>query len=143
MSFILAAAALKQLSALGHIGKHLGCLLAPRAVDLTCCASISKEHLDLVPLRMSNDWSFDSNQTIRLAGAHGAEIVRSIHVTNEVNHLRRCICPAELTTRIERRYLHRGRGWSRKSVANVNRRRRRAGASGSRETEKEKEKEYI
>ena len=49
---------------------------------------ISKQNLDLVPLRRNDDWSFDPSQTIRLCGAHGEEIVRSIHVSEEVNRLR-------------------------------------------------------
>ncbi|CAF9941684.1 MAG: hypothetical protein ALECFALPRED_009264 [Alectoria fallacina] len=45
--------------------------------------SHSKQHLDLIPLRKASDWSFDPSQTIRLSGAHGEEIVRSIHVNHE------------------------------------------------------------
>ncbi|KAF6234942.1 hypothetical protein HO173_006872 [Letharia columbiana] len=45
--------------------------------------SHSKQHLDLIPLRLIDEWSFDASQTIRLPGAHGEEIVRSIHVNNE------------------------------------------------------------
>lgn len=45
--------------------------------------SHSKQHLDLVPLRLTNDWSLNSSQTIRLSGAHGEDIVRSMHVNNE------------------------------------------------------------
>ena len=62
-------------------------------------ASISKQYLDLVPLRLNNDkWSFDPSETIRLSGAHGEEIVRSFHVSNEVNCLTRVyMCMSDLT----------------------------------------------
>ena len=56
-------------------------------------ASISKQYLDLVPLRLNDDeWSFVPSDTIRLSGAHGEEIVRSIHVSYEVSNLRGCTC---------------------------------------------------
>lgn len=60
--------------------------LALPALDLTLLLLTSKQqHLDLIPLRLTNDWSFDPRQAIRLPGAHGEEIVRSIHVHNEVS----------------------------------------------------------
>ena len=41
--------------------------------------SHSKQQLDLVPLRhMRSDWKFDSDNAVRLSGAHGEEIVRSM-----------------------------------------------------------------
>lgn len=45
--------------------------------------SRSKQHLDLIPLRLNKDWSFDVSEAIRLSGAHGEETVRSIHVSDE------------------------------------------------------------
>ena len=66
---------------------------------LTQWAPISKQYLDLVPLRLNDDeWSFSPSETIRLSGAHGEEIVRSIHVGNEVNRLARVyMCTFDLT----------------------------------------------
>ena len=62
-------------------------------------ASISKQYLDLVPLGLNDDeWSFEPRQAIRLSGAHGEEIVRSICVSNEVNRLMRVyMCKSDLT----------------------------------------------
>ena len=51
---------------------------------LTQCLFTSKQHLDLIALRLTNDWSFDASQAIRLPGAHREEIVRSVHVNSEV-----------------------------------------------------------
>ena len=44
----------------------------------------SKQHLDLIPLRFADQWAFDTNSTLRLPGAHGEEIVRSISINAEV-----------------------------------------------------------
>ena len=38
----------------------------------------SKQHLDLVPLRHTSEWSLDLQNGIRLPTAHGEEIVRSM-----------------------------------------------------------------
>ena len=71
----------------------LVCVCVSNLGKLIKMASISKQYLDLVPLRLDKDqWSFDPSETIRLSGAHGEEIVRSIHVSNEVNRLRGCTC---------------------------------------------------
>ncbi|KAL2039336.1 hypothetical protein N7G274_008004 [Stereocaulon virgatum] len=40
--------------------------------------SLSQQNLDLVPLRYADTWSFDLKSTIRLPGAHGEDIVRSM-----------------------------------------------------------------
>ncbi|KAK3168489.1 hypothetical protein OEA41_004937 [Lepraria neglecta] len=45
--------------------------------------SHSKHHLDLVPLQYADNWSFDQNITIRLPGAHGEEIVRSMLINHD------------------------------------------------------------
>lgn len=47
----------------------------------TCMTEIyacSKQHLDLVPLRHTSEWSLDLQHGIRLPTAHGEEIVRSM-----------------------------------------------------------------
>ena len=44
----------------------------------------SKQHLDLIPLRFADQWAFDTDNTLRLPGAHGGEIVRSISFNPEV-----------------------------------------------------------
>lgn len=41
-------------------------------------AQFSEQHLDLIPLRLKSEWVFDAEHTIRLPGAHGDEIVRSM-----------------------------------------------------------------
>ncbi|KAL8722688.1 MAG: hypothetical protein Q9225_000855 [Loekoesia sp. 1 TL-2023] len=40
--------------------------------------SHSAQHLDIVPLRYHSDWTLENSTAIRLPGAHGEEIVRSI-----------------------------------------------------------------
>jgi len=47
--------------------------------------SHSKQQLDLIPLRYSETWSFDPSSTIRLLGAHGDELVRSMYIDQQVN----------------------------------------------------------
>ena len=45
----------------------------------------SSEHrLDLIPLDAKSQWAFNEGETIRLAGAHGEDIVRSICVDAQV-----------------------------------------------------------
>ena len=42
------------------------------------------QHLDLMPLRFADQWAIDTNDTLRLPGAHGEEMVRSISINPEV-----------------------------------------------------------
>ncbi|MCJ1459316.1 hypothetical protein MMC28_009693 [Mycoblastus sanguinarius] len=45
--------------------------------------SHSKKNLDLIPLRLMDRWSLDPSQAIRLPGAHGDEVVRSMCFNHE------------------------------------------------------------
>ena len=45
----------------------------------------SKQSLDLVPLRHTSEWSLDLEPSVRLAGAHGEDIVRSTCFDREVS----------------------------------------------------------
>lgn len=104
-----AAAANKRSSPPDHTGKpsiHPSinqsdhCMQAPRTLlcfasypssksdELQLSPSASKQRLDLIPLRLSNknnNWVCDPDEAVRLPGAHGEEIVRSIHVNSAVS----------------------------------------------------------
>ena len=41
---------------------------------------VSKQYLDLISLRSSSSWTFQQSSTIRLPGAHGEEIIRSLYI---------------------------------------------------------------
>ena len=102
----------------------------------------SKHRLDLVPLRLSKDWTVNPIEAIRLSGVHGGEIVRSVHVSNAVS-IYDGLYTSILIDRlgIGRYDIHGGRGRARKSMADVCRWWGwRAGARGSREAEEEEEK---
>lgn len=45
---------------------------------------VSEERLDVVPLTFQLQWAFDEGNAIRLAGAHGQEIVRSLCISDKV-----------------------------------------------------------
>lgn len=45
---------------------------------------VSEQRLDLVPLNFQQRWAFDEGNAIRLAGAHGQEIVRSLCINEKV-----------------------------------------------------------
>jgi hypothetical protein len=46
----------------------------------------SEPHVDLVPLQTITNPCFLPDETIRLIGAHGEEIVRSVYVDASVSH---------------------------------------------------------
>lgn len=47
----------------------------------------SVQHLDIVPLQNPSSWTLDKSKAIRLPGAHGEEIVRSICFGDDVSFL--------------------------------------------------------
>ena len=47
--------------------------------------SISNQYLDIVPLNNTNGWSLDPGNSVRLPGAHGEDIVRSLCLTVSVS----------------------------------------------------------
>ncbi|KAL9122014.1 MAG: hypothetical protein Q9187_001428 [Circinaria calcarea] len=44
----------------------------------------SQHRLDLIALNSASGWAIDESQTIRLAGAHGEDIVRSFYIDSQV-----------------------------------------------------------
>lgn len=45
---------------------------------------VSEQRLDIIPLNLEPQWAFDERNAIRLAGAHGQEIVRSLCINDKV-----------------------------------------------------------
>lgn len=45
---------------------------------------VSEQRLDLVPLASQQRWAFDEGNAIRLTGAHGQEIVRTLCINEKV-----------------------------------------------------------
>ena len=56
----------------------------PTGGYILMCSFTSKKNLDLIPLRLMDRWSLDPSQAIRLPGAHGDEVVRSMCFNHEV-----------------------------------------------------------
>lgn len=45
---------------------------------------VSGQRLDLVPLNFQQRWAFDQGNALRLTGAHGQEIVRTLCINEKV-----------------------------------------------------------
>jgi hypothetical protein len=52
---------------------------------------ISKSTVDLIPFNLTAEWGFHESKRISLPGAHGEDIVRTIHVDNNVS-----VCGSDL-----------------------------------------------
>lgn len=72
----------KQSSELVVIGISIGGKLQIRRKLLT---DISKQQMDLIPLRRAPEWEFLKTANIRLPGAHGDDLIRSIYIHKSVS----------------------------------------------------------
>ena len=59
-------------------------------------SEISVHQLDLITLSSAAEWAIDESQTIRLLGAHGEEIVRSVYIDSQVGLQRKGLRKANL-----------------------------------------------
>lgn len=74
----------------GDVRPRLSCeyvvnVLRTDAGAVIAAGSQSASTLDLSPLKLASQWDFDIPETLRLPEAHGGEIIRAIHMNNEVS----------------------------------------------------------
>ena len=65
-------------------GTHRYDAMAQVCSCVSCLMLVSEQQLDIVPLNFQMQWAFDEDNAIRLAGAHGQEIVRSLCINDNV-----------------------------------------------------------
>ena len=58
-------------------------ILPHRGGAIMAVGNTSRQHVDLIPLRPTPVWEFRQNETLRLQGAHGSEIVRCVAIDSE------------------------------------------------------------
>ena len=56
------------------------------ACDLSECLH-SDPRVDLIPIGANPSWSLQVNRKVQLAGGHGEEIVRTVHIDNDVSSI--------------------------------------------------------